>query len=404
MFADVHYRIELSSHGGETVARLFDGSVQVLSLKIKFVAGLEQTSPAMIDYPVIVRSEPANRTAAAIVPGASVSGEYMPDWDSLQKISKRWGVADPFLISLLCFSSYLVGMELPGERALFSKLILNIDGRLHPLGPVSYQAIVSTVDSRFNQIRVETSLSGASRPIVSSRSLSFVRSDVPEEEALTGTPHSNELAGKVAVVIGASRGLGLAIKHALAVRSAEVYTIARSIADADSHRAIAGDAADLAAIMKLRERIVVEQGRLDFLVCNACPPIPSLRLEVNAVQRIEKYINEATSLTLTPLCAFLDLLNASSGCAVLISSQAVEQPVREWPHYLAAKQAVEMLGRIAVLQYPKTHVVAVRPPKLLTAMTNSPVSRSGASPAAFADRLVTHLEKPLEPGHFEFFS
>lgn len=215
---------------------------------------------------------------------------------------------------------------------------------------------------------------------------------------------SNELAGKVAVVIGASRGLGLAIKHALAVRSAEVYTIARSIADADSHRAIAGDAADLAAIMKLRERIVVEQGRLDFLVCNACPPIPSLRLEVNAVQRIEKYINEATSLTLTPLCAFLDLLNASSGCAVLISSQAVEQPVREWPHYLAAKQAVEMLGRIAVLQYPKTHVVAVRPPKLLTAMTNSPVSRSGASPAAFADRLVTHLEKPLEPGHFEFFS
>ena len=152
----------------------------------------------------------------------------------------------------------------------------------------------------------------------------------------------------------------------------------------------------------VRERVLREHGRLDFLICNACPPILPLRLEPDAMGRIAAYINQAISLTLAPLAEFLELLDRSDGCVVIVSSAAVEHPVREWPHYLAAKQAVEALGCVASLQYPRVRTLIVRPPKLLTGMTNTPIGRLGASsPGLTANRIATRLEDPLEPGKTE---
>jgi NAD(P)-dependent dehydrogenase (short-subunit alcohol dehydrogenase family) len=105
------------------------------------------------------------------------------------------------------------------------------------------------------------------------------------------------------------------------------------------------------------------------------------------------------SLTLAPLTEFLDLLNCNDGCAVIISSIFVENPVKDFPHYVAAKQAVEMLGRVASLQYRRVRTLIVRPQKLLTAMTNTPLGRlNAASPGLIANRLAARLEDPLEPG------
>jgi len=56
-------------------------------------------------------------------------------------------------------------------------------------------------------------------------------------------------------------------------------------------------------------------------------------------------------MTLAPICVFGNLMNASGGTLVVVSSAAVERPVREWPHYLAAKNAVEALAHVAALQY-----------------------------------------------------
>ncbi len=163
-----------------------------------------------------------------------------------------------------------------------------------------------------------------------------------------------------------------------------------------------GDAADPEALRRLRERVLREHGRLDFLICNACPPVLPLRLEPNAAGRIGAYIDLAVSLTLAPLSEFLELLNRSDGCAVIISSVFVEHPVKEFPHYIAAKQAVEMLGRVASLQYRRVRTLIVRPQKLLTAMTNTPLGRLGAaSPALIANRIAARLEDPLEPGMTE---
>jgi NAD(P)-dependent dehydrogenase (short-subunit alcohol dehydrogenase family) len=81
---------------------------------------------------------------------------------------------------------------------------------------------------------------------------------------------------------------------------------------------------------------------------------------------------------------------------------AVEQPVREWPHYVAAKRAVEAFATVAPLQYPQTSALIVRPEKLLTEMTNTPMGRQKAAPPGqMANEIVERLQKPLRPGSTE---
>ena len=402
MFLGVRYRIETWEKDGKQGALLFDGSTSLLSVTV--IAGpalpdrlLEHPSP-----PASIRHEAILRTTAQIVPGLAISGTYSNP--SAAPLTARWGPVDPLLITLFSWASYLVGMELPGESALFSKMVLTCPGTVPCSRNLDYRASVASVHSRSGQIRMDVALLTGDSTLASGQFWSYMRPSIPDLEEIdpTGIP-SDSLAGRTAVLIGASRGLGAALKHALELRGATVYSMARSAATSSTPALTeVGDAADPEALQRLRERVLNERGRLDFLVCNACPPILPLRLEPNGAARIAAYIQQAVALTLAPLSEFLEPLERSEGCAVIISSSAVEHPVREWPHYLAAKQAVEMLARVAALQYPRVRSLIVRPPKLLTTMTNTPLGRLGAaSPAALAHRIATRLESPLEPGKAE---
>ena len=97
-----------------------------------------------------------------------------------------------------------------------------------------------------------------------------------------------KLAGKVAVVTGASRGIGKGIALALAEEGATVYVTGRTVNEGDYYlpgtvgetarlcterggtgMAVPCDHADDAAVAALFERVRAEQGRLDILVNNA---------------------------------------------------------------------------------------------------------------------------------------
>jgi NAD(P)-dependent dehydrogenase (short-subunit alcohol dehydrogenase family) len=407
MFLGVHYRVETTEKEGNWVARLFDGSLPVVSFTI--TPGRSQTegdaeaelSPAGC----FDRREPVARAREEIVPELEISGRYACDPAAVAALAERWRV-DPFLAMTLAWSSYLIGMQLPGESALFSKIALNFHKTVPASARMSYRASVVSVDSRFDQIRMDVSLGAGASAVVSGQCWSFIRPATPENEEIDSlgvNPHS--LAGRSTVLIGASRGLGAAVKRALELRGAVVYSLSRSATGDKTARGEVGDAADAAALQRLRERVWRERSRVDFLICNAFPSILPLRLEENGAERIAAYINRAMLMTLTPLCAFLELLNDSNGCLVMISSTVVEQPVREWPHYNAAKQAVEMLARVASLQYPNIRTLIVRPHKLLTAMTNTPLGRRGAgSPGMLADQIAARLEDTFDPGTVEILS
>ncbi len=81
-----------------------------------------------------------------------------------------------------------------------------------------------------------------------------------------------DLNGKVALVTGASRGVGRGIALELASSGARVYATGRSIAAAglgDSIVSVVCDHANDAAIAKVFERIDADGGRLDILVNSA---------------------------------------------------------------------------------------------------------------------------------------
>jgi NAD(P)-dependent dehydrogenase (short-subunit alcohol dehydrogenase family)/acyl dehydratase len=406
MFPGVHYRVESTKKEGNWVARLLDGSLPVVSLTITPGSQTEGDAEAgLAPTGCFDRREPAVRTREEIVPGLEISGHYACDAAAVAALAERWRV-DPFLAMTLAWSSYLVGMQLPGESALFSKIVLNFHRTVPASARMCYRASVVSVDSRFDQIRMDVSLCAGASTVVSGQCWSFIRPSTPQDEEIDLTAvNPDSLAGRATVLIGASRGLGAAIKRALELRGAAVYSLSRSATGAQTSRTEVGDAADAAALQRLRERVWREQTRLDFLICNAFPSILPLRLEENGAERIAAYINRAMLITLTPLCAFLELLNESNGCLVMISSTVVEQPVREWPHYNAAKQAVEMLARVASLQYPNIPTLIVRPHKLLTAMTNTPLGRRGAgSPGMLADQIAARLEDTWESGKVEILT
>lgn len=392
MFQGVNYRVENNETEEASKAQLLDGSIPVVSLVVKRVAAASQRAPIHGIEPQ--RRQPATRRPEEIVAGVEAAGGYTCDRPALRELAQRWGVDERFTLAL-AWSSYLVGMELPGEVALFSKLVLNFPETAADRGELRHRVAIQSVDSRIGRARIEVALESAGAAFASGEFWSFVRPRLEDEEEIdAGEVRSDSLAGRTAVLIGSSRGLGAAMRRALEMRGAAVYGIARSAASENARMEI-GDAADHAALRRLRERVEHESGRLDFLVCNASPPIPSLRLEPNAAERIARYVDEVVRLTLTPLTEFLDLLNQSAGCVVIVSSTAVEQPVREWPHYVAAKHAIEALGRVAVMQYPKVRTLIVRPSKLLTSLTNTPMGRRGAArPAKMARRIAEQLENP----------
>jgi NAD(P)-dependent dehydrogenase (short-subunit alcohol dehydrogenase family) len=399
MFLGVPYEVSTVEKDGGWVTQLLDGSLAVVSLTIKAAPGESGSMTPQAAF--FERTAAMAREESEMVRGVEVSGRYACDPAAFARLVKRWGSVDAHAAAVFCWASYLVGMELPGETALFFKAHLT----LNPAAPLTlgeYRASIDSVDKRYSQIKIKVSLSGEGGEIASGFCWAFVRPALEVEENESTAVTGSSLAGRVVVLIGGSRGLGAAMKRALDLRGAIVYSLSRTATE--EARTEVGDASDPLVLGRLRERILKEQGRLDLLISNASPPLLPLRLEPNGASRIGSYVSSAVAMTLNPLCFLLDLLNASGGCAVVISSQAAEQPVREWPHYVAAKRAAEMLARVAVMQYPRVRTLIVRPPKLLTTLTNTPGGRRGAaSPVAFAGRIIGRLEEGMEAGKTEIF-
>ncbi len=213
------------------------------------------------------------------------------------------------------------------------------------------------------------------------------------------------LDGRIAVVTGASRGIGYHAALAFARAGAHVVAVARTVGGLeeldDEIRAGGGSATlvpidlkDMPAIDRLGARIFERWGRLDVLLGNAgilgqLSPTGHIPPDVwEDVLAVNVTANWRLIRALDPL-----LRQSDAGRVIFISSGAASKCRPFWSAYSASKAALDALARTYAAEVIKTgiRVSLVEPGPLRTALRAQ--ARPGETPASVAhpSTLAPHL-------------
>jgi len=225
-------------------------------------------------------------------------------------------------------------------------------------------------------------------------------------------------AGRLALVTGASRGIGAATAEALAKAGAHVILTARTAAgleEVEERIHEAGGAATIApldltdgdSIGKLAAAAAERWGTLDILVLNAAmlgtlTPVPAIEgKEFNKLLTLNLVAQAAMIAAFDPL-----LRNSEAGRLIAVTSSVGRQPRAFWGAYGASKAALETL----VLSYGEEmrnlggglKVAIVDPGATATVMRARAFPGEDQAtlkpPGAVADAIVALLQSDFETG------
>ncbi|HWU18499.1 MAG TPA: SDR family NAD(P)-dependent oxidoreductase [Devosia sp.] len=225
---------------------------------------------------------------------------------------------------------------------------------------------------------------------------------------------SNDLAGKVILVTGASRGIGYASAIEAARRGAHVVAVARTVGGLEelddeiqdlgsSTTLVPLDLRDGDAIDRLGAAIFERWGALDGLIANAgqlgvLSPLPHVSPE-----DFEKVmaVNVTANYRLLRSCDLL-LRQADAGRAVLVSSSSARSARPYWGLYAASKAAVDAMVKsyAGEVEQTKVRVNVFYPGAVRTAMRAKAMPGEDPAtlptPADIAPKLVDLLSPALK--------
>lgn len=334
------------------------------------------------------------------------AGSYRPDHEGLRRLCDDLGGMNipGQLATALAWASYWTGMHTPGRDALLTGLKLRVrpgQGKDEERLALRYAVGRPEFDRRTGSCVIEAQLDNAAGDSEITID-SILRRPVPQVTQRSVERYlkpSNKLRERKVMVVGGTRGLGRGIALALVQQGAEVFVVhrAHSQEHLEEMREDLGSEGDRLVSLccdatdggELTEALAAVPA-LDGLVLAPTPAIQSLPLSLAATSSALNYVQQSLQLAWTPLAAGTERLR-DGGSLVMLSSAAVEAPPGLWPHYVAAKTALEGLAQYCAGQ-GRWRVTIARPPRLWTELTNSATGRIGTVPTEYvAARIVERI-------------
>lgn len=257
--------------------------------------------------------------------------------------------------------STLVGMKLPGRGALYVSQDIAFTKPVFIGDTVEARATVEAIDPDTRLVTLKTEILRSDDDYVmrGRATVKVLRLAEPDTGAHVAAPAATSrlLDGRVALITGASRGIGRAIARLFGQNGATVWinyhksqtaaeTLVREISEAGGAcRAVHADVTreeDVARMMEL----VTAEGGLDILVNNAGPKIlsaPFARLNWSDLSTAyDQIVGSAFRVTQAALPA---LKRRRGKIITVLSSAALGRTAYNWLPYVAAKSALLAMSK-----------------------------------------------------------
>lgn len=227
-------------------------------------------------------------------------------------------------------------------------------------------------------------------------------------------------ADRIALVTGASRGIGAATALALGARGAHVVLTARTAAaleeveerihDAGGSATIAPlDLIDGDSVARLAQAVTERWGKLDMLVLNAATLGQLSAVPAIDMKEMARLLTLNVSAQAALIASFDDLLKKSGrGRVVGLTSSVGRRPRPYWGLYGASKAAFDTLLSSYSEEHrglDKVRVAIVDPGATRTKMRERAYPgedpQSVKLPEVVGDRIAALLAEDFQTGHFE---